>query len=342
MCSSISRFHGQTPKVSALGQGMCQNRAIVALGIFSADELRQQREMKVLDQHHGAVGARLRRDHVGELGVDLLIGAPIARAKRRPHVRQVAQRPESLVGEAVVVPLFLLLGEPHAAQGVGRIIRRHADVVEAVHRLAIRVAGAVRDPHAGAGAHDGLERRDHAARGHLHHRAVVGIEVMDVGLAIRHDDHLRGMQVIAHHLAQRLRRPVLAKVDFQALLLLDLRQHLPHLGENRQRGARRLGVVEKALAADVADQHVRPAAQLQPGDEHDQQREQQHRDADEHQDEVARGALPAIDEAQVVQHDHPIRHRLAASKSKRDTCTDPDGSCTICVAAGPDLAVRLA
>ena len=133
--------------------------------------------------------------------------------------------------------------------------------------------------------------------------------VVDVGLAIRHDDHLRGIQVIAHHLAQRLRRPVLAKIDFQALLLLGLGQHLPHLGENRQRRARRLGVVEKPLAANVADQHVRPPPQLQPGDQHDQQRQQQHRDADEHQNEVARGALPAIDEAQVVQHEHPERHR---------------------------------
>ena len=35
MCSRISRFHGQTPKVSALGQGMCQNRAMVALGILA-------------------------------------------------------------------------------------------------------------------------------------------------------------------------------------------------------------------------------------------------------------------------------------------------------------------
>jgi hypothetical protein len=34
MYINISRFHGHTPKVSALGQGMCQNSAIVAFGIF--------------------------------------------------------------------------------------------------------------------------------------------------------------------------------------------------------------------------------------------------------------------------------------------------------------------
>jgi hypothetical protein len=93
---------------------------------------------------------------------------------------------------------------------------------------------------------------------------MIRVEIVDVGLAVRHDDHLRGMQVIAHHLPQRLRRPVLAKIDLQALLLLGLGQHLAHLRQDRQRGARRFGIVEKALAADVADQHLHPAAQLQP------------------------------------------------------------------------------
>ncbi len=200
-------------------------------------------------------------------------------------------------------------------------------MIEAIHGFAVRGAGAVRDPDARAGAHDRLERRDHAARGHLHDRTMVGIEVVDIGLAIRHDDHLRGMQVIAHHLPQRLRRPVLAKIDFEALLLLRFREHLAHLRENRQRGARRLGVVEKSLAADVADQHVDPAAQLQPRDQHHQQREQQHRDADEHQNEIPRGPLPAVDEAQVGQASpRETASGCAASKSNRDTCTEPDGS----------------
>ena len=34
MWVSISRFHGQTPKVSAFGHGMCQNSAMVAFGIL--------------------------------------------------------------------------------------------------------------------------------------------------------------------------------------------------------------------------------------------------------------------------------------------------------------------
>ena len=63
--------------------------------------------------------------------------------------------------------------------------------------------------------------------------AVIRVEIVDVGLAVRHDDHLRGVQMIAHHLLQRLRRPVLVKIDLQPLLFLGLRQHLPHLRQDR-------------------------------------------------------------------------------------------------------------
>ena len=96
------------------------------------------------------------------------------------------------------------------------------------------------------------------------------------------------------------------------------------------RRARRLGVVEKSLAADVADQHVDPSAQLQPRDQHHQQ---------------ARAAArrcrrtPARNRARCVAAGRRNSDRTAspretasaraASKSKRDTCTEPEGSCTM-------------
>ena len=58
---------------------------------------------------------------------------------------------------------------------------------------------------------------------------MVCIEIVDVRFTVRHDDDLGGMQMIAHHLPQRLRCPILVKVDLQPLLLLRLGQHLPHL-----------------------------------------------------------------------------------------------------------------
>ena len=84
--------------------------------------------------------------------------------------------------------------------------------------------------------------------------------------------------MLSHDLPQRLRRPVLAKVDLQPLLLLGLRQHLAHLRQDRERGAGRFRIIKKALAADVPDQHVHQSPQLQPSDEHHEQREQQNGD----------------------------------------------------------------
>ena len=116
--------HLALPRTHAEGLGVrpgdvpeqCNRR----LGYFLADQLRQQREMEILDQNHRAVGVRFRRHHLGELGVHLFVGAPVAGAKRRPHVGQMAQRPQPFIGKSVVVALFLFFGEPHPAQGVGR------------------------------------------------------------------------------------------------------------------------------------------------------------------------------------------------------------------------------
>ena len=199
------------------------------LGYLPANQLRQQREVEVLNQNHGTGGVRLRRHHLGELGIHVLIGAPVAGAKRRSHVGQMAQRPKPLIGKTIVVTAFLFFGEPHAAQSVRGVVGRYSNLIVSVHGRSIRRAGAVRHPHARAGAHDGLERRHHAACRHRCHRPMVRIVIVDVGLAVRHDDDLRGAQMIAHHLTQRLRRPVLVKIDFQPLLLLRLGQHLAHL-----------------------------------------------------------------------------------------------------------------
>ena len=260
--------------------------------------------MKILNENHRCFGARFGGDDLGELGIHLLVCAPVAGAKRRTHIGQMTERPQALVGEAVVIPLLLIVGQPDPAQCVAGVVGRHSDLIVSIHGRAIGAAGAVRNPNAGAGPHDGLERSHHAARRNLPDGLVIGVEIMDVGFAVRHDDHLRGIQLAAHHLLQRLRRPVFTVVDFEPLLLLGLGQHLAHLRQDRQRMPRRLRVVQKPLPTDIAEQHLHPAPQLQPCHQHDQQREQQNRDADECQDEIPRRPLPPVDEAQVVQHEH--------------------------------------
>ena len=138
-----------------------------------ADHPRQEREVIVLHQHHRVIAVRLLDHGVGELRVDRAVLLPVGGAKRRPHVRDVAQRPQAFVGEAFVVAGDFLLGQPHAADAVGRLLGRDADAIVLVDGLAIGAAAAVRDPGARAGAHDRLERGDEAARRMLHADAVL-------------------------------------------------------------------------------------------------------------------------------------------------------------------------
>ncbi len=141
----------------------------------------------------------------------------------------MTQRPQALVGESVVVAFLFLLRQPDTAQNIGRITRGYPDAVVYVDNLFVGTAAAMRDPGAGTGAHDGLEGRDHSARGKLQQRPPVIAAVVDVGLAVGNHDHLRRAQLIPHNLMQRLRRPVLAIVDLQPLTLLDLAHDLSDL-----------------------------------------------------------------------------------------------------------------
>ena len=97
---------GQMPNDSGFGQGMCQNARMVAAGSARRIIARQQREVIVLDQHDRVVAARLGHDGVGEALVDRAVLLPVAFAEHRPHVSDMAKRPQALVGEAVVIALL--------------------------------------------------------------------------------------------------------------------------------------------------------------------------------------------------------------------------------------------
>ena len=138
--------------------------------------------MIVLHQHDRLLDVlHLGEQRFGEALVDGAVVLPVAGAEARPLVHDVAERPQPLVGEAVVITSFLLVAQPHAPQRVGRIRRRQAD---ALADLAIGVAAAMGDPHAAARLHDGAERGDEAAGrlllahdaavAHVTHRLAVG------------------------------------------------------------------------------------------------------------------------------------------------------------------------
>ena len=198
--------HGQIVNASGLGQGMCQNVMMVASGQTVPDHSRQEREVVVLHQHHGVLRLRLGDDRVREPRIDGAVVLEVAGAKRGPHVRDVAQRPQAFVGEAAVVAALFLGREPDAPQLIERLAGRYCHAIAAIDRFAIGAAAAVRDPRAGARAHDRLERGDEAAGGVLDAYALRRAHV-NVGLAIRDDDDVVAVQLAPQSGAQCLLVP---------------------------------------------------------------------------------------------------------------------------------------
>ena len=153
------------------------------IGQQVANHARRQREVIVLDEHHRVVGPRFVRHGFGEPPIDLLIIVPIFFAKDRWDEHDVAQRPESFVGQAEVVAVLFLIGQPDSAEFVRGRIGRDIDARVRVDRVAVGRAPAVGDPRAAAGAHDGLERRNDAAGRRLNDDARFAL-IVDVRLAV--------------------------------------------------------------------------------------------------------------------------------------------------------------
>ena len=123
------------------------------------------------------------------------------------RVRQMAERPQRFVREAVVVAGFLFFAQPDAAKQIRGVARGHFEATACVRRLAIGGSAAVRDPHARARAHDRFERRHQSARRMLDDDLTRWPALVNARLAIREDDDAIALEVRAQRLAQPRRRP---------------------------------------------------------------------------------------------------------------------------------------
>ena len=178
------------------------------LGQPVADHARQQREMVVLHQDDRVLALGLGHDRIGEFLVHRAVELPVGFAEDRPHEGDVAERPEALVGGAVIIAVLLLFREPDPAQGVGRVIRRDGHPVVGVDHLPIRRAAAMGDPGAAAGAHHRLQGRHEAACGDLQRDLPCLGAVVDIGLAVRHHDDLGAGQLVGERRPQGIRAPI--------------------------------------------------------------------------------------------------------------------------------------
>jgi len=99
----------------------------------------------VLHEHDGLLdGLHLLQQRLREALVHQRY-TPVGGAKARALVDDVAERPQALIGEAVVIAGLLLVAQPHAPQRVRRVRRGQPDPLA---DLTVGVAAAVGDPHA--------------------------------------------------------------------------------------------------------------------------------------------------------------------------------------------------
>ena len=134
-------------------------------------------------------------------------------------MRDVTKRPQPLVGEAEVVPLFLFFGQPDPPQRVLRVFGRNPQVVTLVHGFTVSVAASVGYPGAVAGAQDRLDRGHQSARGNhgLDRPALANVHV---GLAVGNHEQGGIAQLALHINAQPFGGPERFGVRAQPGLLL--------------------------------------------------------------------------------------------------------------------------
>ena len=266
-----------------------------------SDHLRQQREVVVLDEDHRIADPCLGNDGVRKALVDRPITLPVRLAEDRPHVRDVAQGPQALVGEAVVVPLLFLGGQPEPTEPVVLLARRHGDAILRVHDFPVGTAAAVRDPGARAGAHDWLHGRHQAAGRPAHDDTAIGGTVVDVGLAVRHHDDLVAAQVRVQQAAQPRSRPGRFGSLRAPVFVFQVAQPALEILDQGLEFRWRCQGPQEALAAEQRPHAGHPALPAELRDDHGDQRNDEPETGNEPDQITTRVLASALDEAQVVQ-----------------------------------------
>jgi len=176
------------------------------VGTCGLKEAGQQGEVVVLDEDERRPTLGLFEDGVGEASVDGMVSFPVLGLEGGPCVDLMAHGPERAVGETVVIALLLGAGEPNAAKDVAGIVGRNAYATAEVDNDAVGVAGAVRDPGASAGLHDGVESGGQSASGTDPFDLTVTI-AMQIGLAVGDNDETGAFESLPGRFAQSLLCP---------------------------------------------------------------------------------------------------------------------------------------
>ena len=71
-------------------------------------------------------------------------------------MRDVAERPEPLVGKSIIITLFFFLGEPDPFEHVLRLLGGNSDFALVINHLAVGITASMGNPGSSAGLEDRL------------------------------------------------------------------------------------------------------------------------------------------------------------------------------------------
>jgi hypothetical protein len=162
-----------------------------ARGKPASEHPRGEREVIVLHQYEGRGARGFLADGCDEACIRELIHPEVGGSENRLNVHGMAQRPESLIRKAVVVPAVLVVWQPHIAETVLRIGGRHVQSTAIVGTRCVGVPGTMCHPYSGTGFDERLEGRHEAARGAFQADPTISRTFVCEWRAIReHDDAL--------------------------------------------------------------------------------------------------------------------------------------------------------
>ena len=161
--SRISSRHGQASDDLGVRPRDVPEQRDAQVGTRLAQVPGHEREVIVLEHDERGLIAHLLEDRLGEAAVHIAIALPLLATEARPHVGDVAQRPEPAVCEAGIVEFVVFRGEPNAPQVVARRVGRTANAVVGIDDAGVGRAAAMSHPGATQGLHHGVERHGQSA-----------------------------------------------------------------------------------------------------------------------------------------------------------------------------------
>ena len=251
-------------------------------------------------------------DRLGEAFVDGAVRAPVGLAEYRSREGDMAQRPKTFVGEAIVVPVLLGFGYPDAPQRVFGSAGRHGDAIVRVDRLLVGTATAVCDPGSAARPHNRLQCGDEAAGGDLQIDAI-GTPIVDVGFAVCGDDHLHTRQLGFHDVADRLLVPIRLLGGNDGPAHLQLAERLPDFTVEHAEIGGRVGCAVARHGTHRLTERMQPLAQNEKYQRHGERAADEDDPAEQQGKVIARFHAAPFGKRQIVQDD-----QMAACGSARD------------------------